>query len=53
MPLINSKVELLLKQNEKCVRATAEIGADADATGADIATFKTTDANFFVPVVTL
>ena len=32
---------------------TAAIGANADATGADSATFKITDAKPFVPIVTL
>ena len=40
MPLINCKVELSLKWIENCVLTTAEIGANADATGADDATFK-------------
>ena len=31
----------------------AAIVADANATGADSATFKTTDAKLYVPVVTL
>ena len=31
---------------------TAAIGANADATGADSATFKTIDAKLYVPVVT-
>ena len=53
MPLINCKVELLLKWIENCVLTTAEIGANADATGADGATFEITDAKLYVPVVTL
>ena len=53
MPLINCKVELSLKWIENCVLTTAAIGADANATGADSATFKTTDAKLYVPVVTL
>ena len=32
---------------------TAPLSANADATGADSATFKTTDAKLYVPVVTL
>ena len=44
MPLINCKVELPLKWIENCVLTTAEIGANTDATGADEATFKITDA---------
>ena len=31
----------------------AAIGANADATGADSATFKITDAKHYVPIVTL
>ena len=44
MPLINCKVELPLKWIETCLLTTAEIGANADATGADEAAFKITDA---------
>ena len=32
---------------------TAAIGANADATGADSATFKITDAKLYVPIFTL
>ena len=53
MPLINCKVKLLLKWIENCVLTTAEIGANADATGTDSATLKITDAKLYVPVVTL
>ena len=53
MPLINCKVKLLLKWIENCLLTTAEIGANADATGADSATLKITDAKLYVPVVTL
>ena len=53
MPLINCKVELSLKWIENCVLTTAAIGANADATGADSATFKITDAKLYVPIVTL
>ena len=45
MPFINCKVELWLKWIENCVLTTPAIGADADAAGADSATFKITDAN--------
>ena len=31
----------------------AAIGTNANATGADSATFKITDANLYVPIVTL
>ena len=53
MPLINCKVELSLKWIENCVLTTAAVGANADATGSDSATFKITDAKLYVPVVTL
>ena len=53
MPLINCKVELSLKWIENCVLTSAAIGANANATDADSATFKITDAKLYVPVVTL
>ena len=53
MPLINCKVELSLKWTENCVLTTAAIDANANATGADSATLKITDAKLYVPVVTL
>ena len=53
MPSINCKVELSLKWSENCVLTSAAIGADANATGADSATFKITDARLYVPIVTL
>ena len=53
MPLINCKVELSLKWIGNCVLTTAAIGANANATGADSATFKITNANLYVPIVTL
>ena len=53
MPLINCKVELSLKWIENCESTTAAIDTDADATGADSATFKITDAKLYVPIVTL
>ena len=46
MPLINCKVELLLKWIENCVLTTAGVGANANATSADGATFKITDVKF-------
>ena len=51
MPLINCKVELSLKWIENCVLTTAAIGANANANaaGADSATFKITDAKLYVP----
>ena len=52
-PLINCKVELSLGWIVECVLTTAEIGADANASGADNATFKINDAKLYVPVVTL
>ena len=53
IPLINCKVELSLKWIENCVLTSAALGADANATGADSATFKITDAKCYVPIVTL
>ena len=53
MPLINCKVELSLRWIENCVLFTALIGADANATGTDSATFKITDAKLYVPIVIL
>ena len=53
MPLINCKVELLLKWIENCMLTTAPIGANLDATGADGPTFEITDAKLYVPIVTL
>ena len=53
MPLIHCKVELSLKWIENCVLTSAAIDADANATGADSATFKITDAKLYVPIVTL
>ena len=53
MPLINCNVKLSLKWIENCVLTTAEIGADANATGVDSATSTITDAKLHVPVVTL
>ena len=53
MPLINCKVGLSLGWIKECVLTTAEIGADANTTGANSATFKITDAKLYVPVFTL
>ena len=53
MPLINRKVELSLTWIENCVLTTAAIGVNANAAGANSATFKITDAKLYVPVVTL
>ena len=53
MPLINCKIELSLKWIENCVLTSVATGADANATGADSATFKITDAKLYVPIVTL
>ena len=53
MPLINCKFKLSFKWIENCVLTTAAIGANADATGADSATFKITDPKLYVPIVTL
>ena len=52
MPLISCKVGVSLKWIENCVLTTAPIGVNADATGAGSATFKITDAELYVPVVT-
>ena len=46
-------VELSLKWIKNCVPTTAEIGANAYATGADSTTLKITNAKLYVPVVTL
>ena len=51
--LINCKVDLSLKWIENCVLTSAPIGADANATGADSATFKIIDAKLYVPINTL
>ena len=53
IPLINCKVELSLKWIENCVLTSAAIGTNADATGADRATFKIANAKLNVPIVTL
>ena len=53
MSLINCRVKLSLRWIEKCVLTTAAIGANANATGADSASFKITDAKTYVPFVTL
>ena len=51
--MISCKVELSLKWIENCVLTSAVNGANANATGADSATFKLTDAKHYVPIVTL
>ena len=53
MPLINCRVELSLRWIGIFVLTTAPIGANANATCADSATFKITDAKLYVPVVTI
>ena len=61
MPLIICKVELSLKRIENFVLTstsasaalTSAIGANANTTGADSATFKITDKKLYVPIVTL
>ena len=53
MPLINCKIELSLKWVENCVLTSAAIGTNANTTGADTATFKITDAQVYVAIVTL
>ena len=51
--MINCKIELSLKWIENCVLTLAAIGANANATGADSATFNITDAKLYVLIVTL
>ena len=51
MLLINCKVEIFLRWIEECVLTTAEIGAGANATTADSATFKITDSKLYFPFV--
>ena len=53
IPLINCRVKLSLRWIENCVLTTDAIGANANAAGADSATFKMTDSKLYVPVVTL
>ena len=53
MSLINCKVELSLEWIDNCVLTIGTTCANADATGADSATFEVTDAKLFVPIVTL
>ena len=61
MPLIICKVELSLKRIENFVLTstsasavlTSAIGANANTTGADSATFKIADTKLYVPIVTL
>ena len=53
MPLIHYKVNISLKWIENGVLTAAAVSADVDATAADSATFKITDAKLYVPVVTL
>ena len=53
MTLINCKVELSLNWIKNCVLTSAALGSNANATGADKATFKITDAKLYIPIVTL
>ena len=53
MPLINCKIELLLKWIQSCVLTSAAIVANANANGADSPTLKITDAKLYVQIVTL
>ena len=55
IPLINCKVELSLKWTENCVLSGGENINDAGAVAnaGTAATFKTTDAKLYVPIVTL
>ena len=50
MPLINCKIELSLNSIENYVLTSASIGANANATRSDSATFKITDAKLYVPI---
>ena len=53
IPMIYYRVELSLRWIENCVLTSAEIGANANATGVDGATFTITDPKLYVPIVTL
>ena len=53
MPLNNCRVELPLRWIENCVLTITAIGANANAAGADSATFEITDAKTYIVVVTL
>ena len=53
IPMIYYRVELSLRWIENCVLTSAEIGANANVTGVDGATFTITDPKLYVPVVTL
>ena len=53
LPLINCKIELSFKWIENSSLTSAAINADANATGAESATFKITHAKLYVPIVTL
>ena len=51
--LINCRVELSFKQIENYVLSTDAVGANANVTHADSATFKIIDAKLYIPVATL
>ena len=51
--MISCKIEFSLKWIENSVFTSAAIGADADATGEDSATFKITDVKLYVPIFSL
>ena len=51
--MIICKIELSLKWIENCVLTSAAIGANANATVAETATFKIIDAKLYVQIVTL
>ena len=53
MPLVNCKVQLPLSWIDNCVLTAAATGANFNTTGAHSATLITTEAKFYVPVVTL
>ena len=50
---MNCRVELSFKSIENYVLSTAAVGANANVTHVDSATFKITDAKLYIPVATL
>ena len=53
MPLINCKIDLELKWNNKCVMYGADTYAGGDNVNNREKTFKATSTKLYVPVVTL
>ena len=51
--MINCKFELPLKWIGNCLLTVTQTDTAVNATGADSATFKITDAKLYVPIVTL